>query len=77
VEPGAKLLVGFTFATALVVGVVVSLATGSWWFLAVAIAIHAVGTFIVMRGVGKRLEQQEKPDPTTEARLEDQAQGRA
>jgi membrane protein implicated in regulation of membrane protease activity len=77
VESGSKLLIGFTFGTAIVVGVVVSLATGSWWFLALALAIHALGTFIVMRGISKRLEQQEKPDPTTEARLEDEAHGRA
>jgi uncharacterized membrane protein len=66
---GTRLLVGFTLAVAIVVGAIISLATGSWWFLALAVAVHAIGTFIVMGSIGMRLRQQDKPDPVTEARL--------
>ncbi len=59
----------FTLAAAIVVGAVVSLITGSWWFLALALAIHFVATFIVMAAIGNRLREQDKEDPVTEARL--------
>ena len=32
---------------------------------------HAIGTFLVISGVFKRLDQGDKPDPVTEARLEE------
>ena len=66
---GTRLLIGFTLAVAIVVGAVISLATGSWWFLALAVGIHALGTVVVLSTIGSRLRQQEKPDPVTEARL--------
>lgn len=62
-------MVGFTLAVALVVGAVVSLATGSWWFLILAVGIHLICTVIVLGTIGRRLGQEEKPDPVTEARL--------
>ena len=65
---GTRLLIGFTLAVAIVVGAIISLATGSWWFLILAIAVHAFGTFIVMGTIASRLRQQDKPDPVTEAR---------
>jgi membrane protein implicated in regulation of membrane protease activity len=67
-----RLLVIMTFATALVVGGVLALATGSWWALLIPVALHAVATFLVTSGIFKRLEQGEKPDPVTEARLEEE-----
>jgi membrane protein implicated in regulation of membrane protease activity len=69
---GTRLLVGFTLAVAIVVGAVVSLATGSWWFLILAIAVHLIATATVLGTIGSRLRQQEKPDPVTEARLAEQ-----
>jgi hypothetical protein len=66
---GTRLLVGFTFAAAVVVGAIISLATGSWWFLILAIGAHLLATFGVMLSIGNRLKQQDKPDPVTEARL--------
>jgi hypothetical protein len=66
---GTRLLVGFTLAVAVVVGAVVSLATGSWWFLILAIGIHVLATGIVLGTIGTRLREQDKPDPITEARL--------
>jgi membrane protein implicated in regulation of membrane protease activity len=66
---GTRLLVIFTLGAAIVVGAVVSLITGSWWFLALALAIHCIATFLVMGAIGSRLRQQEVEDPVTEARL--------
>jgi hypothetical protein len=66
---GTRLMIGFTFAVFLVVGAIVSLATGSWWFLILALGVHAIGTVVVLLAVGIRLTEQDKPDPVTEARL--------
>jgi hypothetical protein len=66
---GTKLLVGFTLGVMVVVGAIVSLATGSWWFLILAVGIHVIATAILMGTIGSRLRQQDKPDPVTEARL--------
>lgn len=66
---GTRLLIGFTLAAAIVVGAVISLATGSWWFLILALGVHAIGTITVMVVLWHRLREQDKPDPVTEARL--------
>jgi membrane protein implicated in regulation of membrane protease activity len=70
------MLVIFTFATFLVVGAVVALATGSWWVLPLAVGIHAAGTFLVMVVIYRALGSHEKPDPTAEARLDEEAEER-
>jgi membrane protein implicated in regulation of membrane protease activity len=62
-------MVGFSLAAAIVVGAIVSLATGSWWFLILAVAVHLIATLTVLGTIGSRLRQEEKPDPVTEARL--------
>jgi membrane protein implicated in regulation of membrane protease activity len=67
-----RLLVLMTFATALVLGGILALATGSWWALAIPVVLHLVGTTIVISGVFKRLDQGDKPDPVTEARLQEE-----
>ena len=64
---GTRLLLIFTFATALMVGVIAALATGSWWLLAVALLIHACVSTAVLIGTGRALSQEDKPDPVTEA----------
>jgi len=66
-----RMLILMTFATVLVVGGVAALATGSWWALVIPVALHAIGTFLVISGVFKRLDQGDKADPVTEARLEE------
>jgi membrane protein implicated in regulation of membrane protease activity len=71
-----RMLVVFTFATFLVVGGVVALATGSWWVLPLAVGVHAVGTAFVSLVIFRALESHEKPDPTTEARLDEEAEER-
>ena len=71
-----RLLVLMTFATVLVVGGIAALATGSWLALVIPVALHIAGTVLVVSGLFKRLDQGDKPDPVTEARLDDQrAQG--
>jgi hypothetical protein len=67
-----RLLVIFTAATALVVGMIAALATDNWIFLPVAIAIHAIGTVLVLMAIAPRLKDEDKPDPVTEARLEEE-----
>lgn len=66
-----KMLAVFTFATAIVVGAVVSLAVGSWWVLAAAVLVHWVGTFLVLALVFALTSERDKPDPVTAARLDD------
>jgi membrane protein implicated in regulation of membrane protease activity len=68
---GTRLLVIFTFAIALVVGAVISLALGSWWILGAAVAVHAIATALVLGVVARRLQEADKPDPITEARIEE------
>jgi membrane protein implicated in regulation of membrane protease activity len=65
-----RMLVIFTLATALVVGGIIALATGSWWILPVAVGLHAVGTVLVLVVTGKALTQYDKPDPNVEARAD-------
>ena len=70
-----RLLVIFTAATALVVGIVAALATDNWVFLPVAIGVHAIGTVLVMMAIVPKLKDEDKPDPVTEARLEEKGAG--
>jgi membrane protein implicated in regulation of membrane protease activity len=67
-----RMLVLMTFATALVLGGILALATKSWWALAIPVVLHVIGTVVVVSGVFKRMDQGDKPDPVTEARLDDQ-----
>ena len=72
------LLITISFAVALTVGLVVGLATGAWLVLPAALGIHFLGTALVVAVTGVALTQQTKPDPTTEARIDEQGvrQGR-
>jgi hypothetical protein len=67
------MLVIFTAATVVVVGLIIGLATDNWIFLPIAIAVHAIGTFLVLGAIAPRLKDEDKPDPVTEARLEEEA----
>jgi hypothetical protein len=64
------MLVIFTLATAIVLGVIASLALNNWLLLVLAIGIHAIATVFVLGFVFKRIEQGDKPDPVTEAHME-------
>ena len=69
-----RMLVAFTFATFLVVGAVVSLATGSWWILPLALLVHGLGTLLVSKVIFGALSSYDKPDPVTEARRDEEAE---
>ena len=69
------MLVLITLATAVVLGAIISLATDSWWFLLIAVAVHFIASAIFMAFTFKRLEEGDKPDPVTAARLEAEAEG--
>jgi membrane protein implicated in regulation of membrane protease activity len=69
-----RLLIISTGALLLTVGVVASLATGSWWLLVAAMVVHGLGSAVVIGYAWKAAGQTgDKPDPTTQARLEEQA----
>ena len=66
-------LILITGATALLVGVIASLATGSWLLLVVALVIHGLGTVVVVGYTMRAVSQDEdKPDPVTQARQEEE-----
>jgi hypothetical protein len=70
-----RLLVIFTVATLVVVVAIAGLATGSWWLLPVAFLFFLAGFALVLLPIGKALGQGDKPDPVTDARIEEE-QGR-
>lgn len=66
----SRVLLVIALSVALVVGVVIALITGSWLWLLVALAIHALGTvFVVVTGLSLA-NQSESPDPRTAAALQ-------
>ena len=67
-----RLMIVFTLATAGVVLIVAALATGSWWLLPVALLVHAAATTIVVVSIRRAAAQGGKPDPVTEARVEEE-----
>lgn len=67
-----RLLVIFTAATLIVVAAVASLATGWWWLLPVVVILHLAVFALVLSPIGKALDQGDKPDPVTDARLEEE-----
>ena len=71
-----RLMIVLSAATVLVVGAIISLATGSWWFLIIALAAHAIGTLVVLAySMSKVTQDEDKPDPVTEARIEEEESG--
>ena len=63
-------------ATALVVGAIVVLATGSWWALGLVLLVHLLGGGAAVAYALNRASQSgDKPDPVTEARLEEEEAG--
>jgi hypothetical protein len=66
------LAVWMTLLALLVVGAIVSLATGSWWFLLLALGAHALGTLIVVGLVLRMTTQVEHLSPGATARLQEE-----
>jgi membrane protein implicated in regulation of membrane protease activity len=68
-----RMMVIMLGAAALVVGAVAALALDNWAILLVVLAIHLVGSALVIGYSLKKAGQDEgKPDPLTEARLEEE-----
>jgi hypothetical protein len=65
-------LIVITFAMLLVVGVIVSLATGSWWAVVAAAGVHATGTLVVATVALRLTTEVEHVAPETAARLEEE-----
>ncbi|MEX2195525.1 MAG: hypothetical protein WD844_09595 [Thermoleophilaceae bacterium] len=70
-----RLLVAFTSALAVaVVAFAIAVVVGEWWVLPVALVGHVIGFGTVMAFIGARIsDDRDKPDPVTEARLEEEA----
>jgi hypothetical protein len=65
-----RLILIITFLTFLVVGAIVSLTVGSWWFLLLAVAVHAAATVLMAGGILQATSDVERPDPGTLERME-------
>ena len=70
-----RLLVVFSLATLLVVLMVAALATQSWVVLGIALAVHLTATAITVAAIRARSTQGDKPDPVSEARIEEEQAG--
>jgi membrane protein implicated in regulation of membrane protease activity len=66
-----RMLTAMTAGAALVIGAVLALATNSWWLLPAALLVHAIASTVVFRFIAGRIAQGDKPDPVTEAHLDD------
>jgi len=67
-----KVLFTITLLALLVVGVILSLVTGSWWALVAAAAVHAAGTLLVTTIALRMTSEVEHVDPATSARLQEE-----
>jgi hypothetical protein len=67
-----RMLIGITLAMLIVVGVIVALATGTWWAVVAAVAVHAVGTFLVLSLTLQLSSEVEHVAPSTAAKLADE-----
>jgi acyl-CoA synthetase (AMP-forming)/AMP-acid ligase II len=66
----SRVMIAITLFTALIVGAVIALITGSWLFLLAALVLHAIGTVVVVATGLSLASQSEAPDPRTAAALE-------
>jgi membrane protein implicated in regulation of membrane protease activity len=63
-------------ATGVVVAAVAALALQSWVLLVAVLALHAVASTLVIGAAWRRAgDTRDKPDPVTEARMEERATG--
>lgn len=69
-----RMLVVFSSAAVVVAAAfALAIAIGEWWILPVALVVHLGATALVLAFLGRRiLEDRDKPDPVTEARLEEE-----
>ncbi|NLT06451.1 MAG: hypothetical protein GXY03_09075 [Solirubrobacterales bacterium] len=67
----ARVLIAIMLAVAIIVGAVIALITGAWWWLLVALALHAVGTTAVVGTSLSMTAQPEHADPRVAAALQE------
>jgi membrane protein implicated in regulation of membrane protease activity len=67
-----RLLVIFTGATALVVGLILALMTDHWIFLPVVMVAHALASALVLQRVFRAAADDPEPDPIVKERLEEE-----
>ena len=72
-----KLLFWITLAGAVIVAGILLLATNKWWVIFFPLVLHGVGTALVTMGVFKVLGERDKPDPVTQARLDEEGENPA
>lgn len=71
---GTRLMIVIVAATGVMVAGIAALALDSWVLLVVLLALHGVATAVVVSFTFKRAKQSEdKPDPVTEARVDEEA----
>lgn len=69
---GAAMPLGIAFAVLVVVGAIIGLATGSWWALVAAVAVHAVGTLVIASGAVRLTTAVEHVSPDRAAALQEE-----
>jgi hypothetical protein len=69
-----KLLFWITLAGAVIVAGILVLATNKWWTIFIPLILHGAGTTLVTMGVFKVLGERDKPDPVTQARLDEEGE---
>jgi membrane protein implicated in regulation of membrane protease activity len=68
-----RLMVVLFVATAVVVAAVIALTLRSWWVLAAVLVLHAIVTILVVAYALRQAgETDDKPDPVSEARIEEE-----
>jgi hypothetical protein len=67
-----RVMFGSLFLIAVVVGVILSLTTGSWWFLPLAFGVGLLATVAVAALIIDVTTETEHVSPTASARLEDE-----
>ena len=72
-----RMLLWMTLGSAVVAAAILVTVTGEWWTLLIPLVIHGLGTTLVLTGVFKVLGERDKPDPVTQARLDDEGENTA
>lgn len=67
----SRALILIAFFVALIAGAIVAVVSGIWWVVFVALALHAVGTVVIVATTLSLASQVESPDPRTAAALEE------
>jgi hypothetical protein len=71
--PTPRLMVVVFVATGVVVAAVIALTLQSWWVLAAVVMLHAIAAILVVGyALRKAGETGDKPDPVSEARIEEE-----